>query len=109
MPRIRIFLCALLACALVASALGTGQALASRGQITYFEASTQLLSKARTHAIAQLQQLGVKALRVELYWYDVAPSPKSANRPRFDATNPAAYNWGAYDWLLAKAKELNWP
>jgi hypothetical protein len=109
MPRIRIILCTLLTAAFAAAVLGTGQALASHSQITYFEGSTQLLSKTRAHAMAQLQQLGVKALRVELYWYDVAPSPKSANRPHFDATNPGNYNWGAYDWLLAKANELNWP
>jgi hypothetical protein len=105
-----MLLCALLSWVLAAGAVPTGQALASHGQITYFEGSTQLLeAKTRARAIAQLQLLGVKALRVELYWYDVAPSPKSASRPHFDATNPASYNWGAYDWLLAKAKELNWP
>jgi hypothetical protein len=110
MPRIRILLCTLLISALTASALGTGQALASHSQITYFEGSTELLSgKTRAHAMAQLEQLGVKALRVELYWYDVAPSPKSASRPHFDATSPGNYNWSAYDWLLNKAKELNWP
>jgi hypothetical protein len=106
----RMLLCTLLLCVLGAGAVGTGQALASHSQITYFEGSTDLLNaKTRAHAIAQLQQLGVKALRVELYWYEVAPSAKSASRPHFDATDPAGYNWGGYDWLLAKAKELNWP
>jgi hypothetical protein len=110
MPRIRILLCMLLAWTLAAGAQGAGPALASHDEITYFEGSSDLLSsKTREHAIAQLQSLGVKALRVELYWIDVAPSPKSAKRPNFDATNPANYSWGAYDWLLAKAKELNWP
>jgi hypothetical protein len=105
-----MLLCALLVWALGAGAVGTGQALASHSQITYFEGSEQLLnSKTRAHALAQLQVLGVKALRVELYWYDVAPSPKSAARPHFDATNPASYNWSAYDWVLTRAKELNWP
>jgi hypothetical protein len=105
-----MLLCALLLWGLGAGAVGAGQALASHGQITYFEASEQLLnSRTRAHALSQLQLLGVKALRVELYWYDLAPSPKSANRPRFDATNPANYNWGAYDWVMTKANELNWP
>jgi len=110
MLRIRALIPALIACSLALGGLSTGQALASHGQITYFEGSRELLSSnTREHAVAQLQSLGVKALRVELYWYDVAPSPKSAKRPNFDATNPASYAWGNYDWLLAKAKALNWP
>ncbi len=77
--------------------------------MTFFEGSTDLLSpNTRPHALAQLQSLGVKALRVELYWYDVAPSPTSANRPHFDATNPANYRWGQYDALLAEAQRLHW-
>ena len=108
MFRIRIFLCMLLASAIAAGA-GAGPALASHNETTYFEGSKELLSgRTREHAISQLQHLGVRALRVELYWVNVAPSPKSASRPRFDATNPASYNWGAYDWLLSKAKQLNW-
>src|SRR5262249_2218246 len=108
MFRIRTFICILLASAFTAGA-GAGPALASHGETTYFEGSSELLSgKTREHAISQLQQLGVRALRVELYWVNVAPSPKRASPPRFDATNPASYNWGAYDWLLSKAKQLHW-
>ena len=110
MPRIRMLLCALLACALPALSLGAGPALASHTQVTYFEGSTDLLTpNTREHAIAQLRSLGVKALRVELAWIDVAPSPNSATAPSFEAANPASYNWGVYDWLLAKAAELHWP
>jgi hypothetical protein len=105
-----MLLCTLLLWVLAAGAADAGQALASHSQITYFEGSTQLLSaRTRAHAMAQLQSLGVKALRVELYWYEVAPNARSATRPHFDATDPASYNWSAYDWVLAKAKELNWP
>lgn len=111
MLRIRILLCALLTCAaLGAGAVGAAPTVASHNEALFFEGSTTLLSpKTREHAIAQLQHLGVSSLRVELYWVDVAPSPKSSRRPTFDATNPASYNWGGYDWLLAKAKQLNWP
>jgi hypothetical protein len=109
MSRIRTLLCTLLASAFAGGAVGAGVAWASHSQITYFEGSTELLNpKTREHAIAQLQHLGVGALRVELYWVDVAPSPKSSRRPSFDATNPADYSWGGYDWLLSKAKELHW-
>jgi hypothetical protein len=109
MSRIRTLLAALLACsALGAGALVPAQALASHGQTVFFEASQELLGAHRERAISQLEHLGVRALRVELYWSDVAPDSKSAKRPSFDATNPAAYAWGAYDWVLAKARELNW-
>src|SRR5262245_2917816 len=89
-PRIRLFSTTVLALALVAGAVGTSPALASHNEGVYFEGSTVLLKgSTRERAIAQLRHLGVSALRVELYWVNVAPSPKSAKRPRFDATNPA--------------------
>jgi hypothetical protein len=111
MLRKPTLLSALIACAAIAGAgaLSPAPALASPGEAVYFEGSTVLLNpKTREGAISQLTRLGVSALRVELYWIDVAPNPKSAKRPSFDATNPANYNWGAYDWLLAKAAQLHW-
>jgi hypothetical protein len=109
MPRIRKLICAMFASMLAAGAVGAGQASASHGQVTFFEGSNLLLSPAtRPHALAQMQWLGVKAVRVELYWHDVAPNPNSATRPSFDATNPAAYNWGQYDLLLAEAQRRHW-
>lgn len=84
-------------------------ALASHSEAVYFEGSTDLLTAStRPHAIAQLQALGVKALRVELSWYDVAPGQKSATKPAFDATNPASYSWGEYDALINEAQRLHW-
>jgi hypothetical protein len=84
-------------------------ALASHGEAVYFEGSTDLLSAAtRPHAIAQLKALGVKALRVEMSWYDVAPGQKSATKPSFEATNPASYSWGEYDALIHEAQALGW-
>ena len=108
MFRTRTLLCALLA-ALFTAAAGAPQTFASHGEVTYFEGSSDLLSAStRPHVLAQLRSLGVKALRVELYWNDVAPSPTSATRPHFDATDPASYHWGAYDALLAEAQQLHW-
>jgi len=84
-------------------------ALASHNEAVYFEGSTDLLNAAtRPHAIAQLKTLGVKALRVELSWYDVAPGQKSATKPSFEATNPGAYAWGEYDALIHEAQHLGW-
>jgi hypothetical protein len=110
MPRFPTILISLLASALLAGSAGAVPALASHNQITYFEASNDLLeAKTRPHVIAQLEHLGVHALRVELYWYDVAPSTESATKPNFEATNPNAYNWGGYAEVLAEAKRLGWP
>jgi hypothetical protein len=111
MSRIRILLCATLACsAFVWGAVGAGQAQASAGQKLYFEGSTSLLNPTtRPTTLAQLKTLGVKALRVELNWYTVAPAPTSTTKPSFAATNPASYNWGQYDVLLEEAQKLGWP
>jgi hypothetical protein len=110
MSRIRILLCASLACsAFACGTIGASQAQASTSQKLYFEGSTDLLSPiTRPATLAQLKTLGVKALRVELSWYEVAPAPTSATKPSFEATNPASYNWGQYDILLAEAQKLGW-
>jgi hypothetical protein len=108
LPLLPVLLCATLLGA-VASCCAPATALASHGEAVYFEGSTDLLSPVtRPHAIAQLQSLGVTALRVELSWYDVAPGPKSATKPSFDATNPASYDWGEYDALIGEAQRLHW-
>jgi hypothetical protein len=110
MPRFRTLLLSLLAAALLLTTAGAAQALASQGQITYFEGSAVLLNPStRPHALEQLQYLGVKALRVELNWETVAPEPNSATTPKFEATNPASYKWGQYAALLAEAQRLHWP
>ena len=111
MLRIRILLIALIACLLAGhGALSApDRALASRGQITFFEAPRELLDPAsRPNALEQLQTLGVKALRVILYWNAVAPAPNRVRRPQFDATSPASYNWGQYDALVTEAQRLKW-
>jgi hypothetical protein len=107
-PLLPALLCSFLLGALGVLA-GAPSALASHGEAVYFEGSTDLLTRAtRPHAITQLQALGVKALRVELSWYDVAPAPKSATKPSFEATNPGAYAWGEYDALINEAERLHW-
>jgi hypothetical protein len=108
MLAIRRLVCALLLC-LTAAAVAVTPAFASRGQLTFFEAPNELLSAAtRDRAFAQLQTLGVRALRVQLYWHSVAPAPNSGRRPNFDATDPASYSWGQYDAVLAQAQRLHW-
>jgi hypothetical protein len=84
-------------------------ALASHAQVLFFEAPHELLNPAaRSRALAQLGRLGVRAIRVELHWHDVAPAANAARRPSFDAIDPASYQWGPYDGLLAEARRLGW-
>ncbi len=109
MLNIRKLLLALAACAPLAGALAAAPAQASHTQTTYFEASTDLLnSSTRAKTVAQLQHLGVKALRIEMSWADVTPGPTAATRPSFPATEPSSYYWGAYDEVIAEAARLHW-
>ncbi len=106
--RLALTLAAALTLAVGAAAV-PASALASTGQTTYFEAPTELLSaKLRPAALNTLQSLGVRALRIVMYWEDVAPSPNSASMPRVDLTNPANYDWGQYAALIAAAQKLHW-
>lgn len=106
---IRKLLTAALGCSALVLGFAPSQALASHNQPLFFEDTSGLLNSAtRSKVLGQLEYLGVKALRVELYWREVAPGGFSSNRPNFDATNPASYNWGGYDWILSEAARLKW-
>ena len=108
MPRLRLALAYAALCAVLSTATAPG-ASASHTQATFFEAPAQLLNPVtRPRAMAALKTLGVTALRVELNWHAVAPSPNARKRPSFDATNPASYAWGQYDPLIAEAHSLGW-
>ena len=95
------------ALALGASAPG---ALAHPNMSVTFEAPRDLLDPAtRDSALQDLDTLGVRSLRVVLYWYDVAPEHDSATRPAIDETDPANYDWDRYDPLIAAANARGWP
>ncbi|UTI63049.1 hypothetical protein NBH00_16990 [Paraconexibacter antarcticus] len=93
-----------LALVLAAILLGAGLgrpalADASRTQRTLFEAPRELLGPdqaLRTRTLAELRSLGVRDLRIVLYWKDVAPDPGSRSVPGFHERDPAAYDWGHY-------------
>ena len=103
MPKVFIALLCLFALA-----VPTG-AQASRTQITSFEAPGDLLNDAtREQTLNDISSFGVRAIRVILYWHNVAPAPDSRVRPNFDATDPAAYNWGQYDALIDAAAQRGW-
>ncbi len=106
MSKAKALLSLPLACLLLAL-VGPAFAHADRGEAVYFEDSSLLLNpKTRVKTMATLQHLGVRALRVELYWREVAPDATSATKPVFDATNPASYHWEPYTPLLAEAQRL---
>jgi hypothetical protein len=100
----------LLPLAVLLCLLPTAPASASPTQALTFEAPRDLMNPVtRPAALAELQSLGVRSLRVILTWSAVAPGPNEAVKPAFEPTDPAAYNWGEYDAVLAAAKERNWP
>lgn len=106
---VRIALLVALA-ALLAPLLAPVAAPASRSEQVTFEAPRDLRDPAtRERAFADLQSLGVKALRVVLYWRDVAPDASSRIRPHVDLTDPDVYDWSAYAPTLDGARERGWP
>ena len=74
------------------------RALASTHQFTTVEDPAYLLGSEplRQATLTELEGLGVRAIRMTMYWGDVAPSPDSTHRPAFDQSDPADYSWGAY-------------
>ncbi|TML03681.1 MAG: pyridoxine 5'-phosphate synthase, partial [Actinobacteria bacterium] len=97
----------LLAVALLAAPAAAG---ASVQQETTFQDDDMLVfgdADTQAQTVDQLKALGVDRLRVSVFWYVVAPDPKSKTRPAFDATDPGAYpaaNWERYDRLVRLAQ-----
>jgi len=82
---------------------------ASRTQSMTFEGPKDFLDPAtRPAALNEVATLGVRSLRVIVEWSTVAPGADQADRPAFEPTDPAAYNWGDYERLLAEAKARGW-
>ena len=102
MPRSLLSLLAVLALAALALPATAG---ASSRQTMSFEAPRDLRDPAtRDSALDEISGLGVGALRVILYWQDVAPDPQSRVKPQFDETDPAAYDWTAYEAAIDGAR-----
>jgi hypothetical protein len=82
---------------------------ASRTQSMTFEGPKDFLDPAtRTAALDEVAGLGVRSLRVIVSWSSVAPGSDQAVKPAFEPTDPAAYDWGEYEPLLADAKARGW-
>jgi hypothetical protein len=91
-------------------AITAAPAHASRNQLVMFEAPGELKNAGtRDAALKRLDSLGVNALRVVMYWKDVAPQPDSKDQPDFDTTDPAQYNWSQIDPIFDAAAQRGWP
>jgi hypothetical protein len=106
MPRTALL--AVLALVVVFAAV-PGAAHASPRQTMTFEAPRDLMDPStRDQALNEIGALGVRSLRVVLYWHSVAPAPDSRVRPNFDDTDPAAYSWGEYEPLIQAVHDRGW-
>ena len=107
-PALR-HLCTLALAAVLALGVLAAPAGAHSNMSVTFEAPRDLLDGAtRDTALAELDSLGVRSLRIVLYWYDVAPN-KDGGRPSLDETDPANYDWDRYDPLIEAANARGWP
>jgi hypothetical protein len=83
-------------------------AFAARSQWSVFEDHTALVRSGdavRARTLEEVRSyLGADTLRIEVKWSEVAPSPSARTKPRFDASNPAAYpGFWPYDDLVRRA------
>jgi hypothetical protein len=80
---------------------------ARKSQFTIFEAGRELRSDdagERARLLDEVQAFGVRWIRIVMYWRDVAPEPGDVSAPRFDATDPAAYDWTTYERIVDEAR-----
>jgi hypothetical protein len=93
----------------LAFALRAPAAHASRTQEVTFEAPRDLFDPAkRDAAFQEIDSLGAHALRIVLYWKDVAPDADSRVKPKLDMSDPSVYNWSKYQPVLDEAKRRGW-
>jgi hypothetical protein len=76
------------------------------GPEAMFTPATELMT-APEQTIDELKRLGVDTIHVYMHWADIAPDQSSRTKPRFDATDPAAYpaaRWAPYDTIVRDVK-----
>ncbi len=94
---------------LVLVALGASAPAATQAsprQHTLVEAPRELLggdAALRTSTLAELRALGVRDLRVVMYWQDVAPHADARDVPGFHERDFRAYDWGRYGRAVDEA------
>ncbi|MGI8801208.1 MAG: hypothetical protein ACR2KV_03415 [Solirubrobacteraceae bacterium] len=109
---VRGSVCALVA-ALVALLATAGPAGASAKQQSIFQDDDLLVYNTPAGTVSTLETLaalGVKSIRVSVFWRLIAPDPLSRTRPaNFSASDPAAYpsgSWSRYDQVIRDAQAL---
>jgi hypothetical protein len=112
-PRPRSVALSALLVAVLALALSLAAAApsahASKTQEVTFEAPRDLFDPAqRASAFDEIGSLGAHALRIVLYWHDVAPDADSRVKPKLDMADPAVYDWSKYQPVLDEAKARGW-
>jgi hypothetical protein len=100
-----VAVCAL-TCALPARALasGTEESILMDDQQLIYSSPQQT-----EWTLQQAKALGIDRVKVSVVWYLVAPDPNSKRAPKFDASNPDAYPYGAwarYDRIVSYAQQL---
>jgi hypothetical protein len=109
MPVLVPRLATLLAVVCAALAVLAPAAQASHAQSMTFEATSDLKDPGtRAQAFDDIAALGVHAMRVVLYWHDVAPEADSRVKPKFDETSPSSYDWSRYDPVVDGIKSRGW-
>jgi hypothetical protein len=87
--------------------LASTPAQASRSEWSMFEDHSTLVRSGpvvREQTLETIRALGADTLRIEVKWDEVAPSPGARKKPKFTATNPAAYpGFEPYDDLVSRA------
>jgi len=84
-------------------------ASASRTQSLTFEGPKDFLNpESRPGALDEVGGLGVRSLRVIVAWSSVAPGSDQTEKPAFEPTDPAAYDWGEYEALINAATARGW-
>jgi hypothetical protein len=109
--KLTALLASIAAVALAGAAFAAPAALASGSETVFFEAPRDLVGVSpatQAKTIAKLESLGVHAVRIVLYWGEVAPGASHKQRPNFNQASPSAYNWGAYDQLIDAVTALHW-
>jgi hypothetical protein len=87
---------------LCAAVLAAAPAHASSRQLTIMQDDGLLYRSGdvvRDQTLDEFRALGADAVKVQLYWRDVAP-PGRRKPAGFDGADPAAYDWGPYDDLV---------
>jgi hypothetical protein len=94
--------------ALTALLLPAAVAGANGSQFTTVEAPSELLFRGSPDvALDQIKDLGATAVRLQMNWSLVAPSPSAKRTPSFNQTDPNAYpggKWARYDAAIDGAR-----